>query len=121
MEISLRKLANAVQKPDEAACAAAAASGMLRTEQTLFLLYGKVRYIVVPNLREMNFGDFEMHSFEELRNRLDYQTWISNYDPSRSCLNGESELEFTSRVTAAAVNPIFQSAVRDETGFRRSG
>ncbi|MPL96544.1 hypothetical protein SDC9_42726 [bioreactor metagenome] len=45
-----------------------------------------------------------MHSYEELRNRLDYQTWISNYAPSRRCPNGESELEFTSRVTAAAVN-----------------
>lgn len=38
-------------------------SGMLRTVQTLRALYGDVPYTVLPGLREMDFGDFEMRAY----------------------------------------------------------
>ena len=41
-------------------------SGMIRTEQTLLALYGPVSHEVLPGLREMDFGAFEMRSYEEL-------------------------------------------------------
>ena len=40
-------------------------SGMLRTEQTLAAIYGSVPHTRLPGLREMDFGDFEMKSYEE--------------------------------------------------------
>ena len=40
-------------------------SGMLRTEQTLAAIYGNVPHTRLPGLREMDFGDFEMKSYEE--------------------------------------------------------
>ena len=42
-------------------------SGLLRTEQTLAAIYGDVPHTQLPGLREMDFGDFEMHSYEELK------------------------------------------------------
>ena len=40
-------------------------SGMLRTEQTLAAIYGNVPHTRLPGLREMDFGDFEMKSYED--------------------------------------------------------
>ena len=40
-------------------------SGLLRTEQTIRALYGDVAHTQLPGLREMDFGDFEMKSYEE--------------------------------------------------------
>ena len=41
-------------------------SGLLRTEQTLAALYGDVPHVQLPGLREMDFGDFEMKSYQQL-------------------------------------------------------
>ena len=38
-------------------------SGMLRTEQTFAILYGGRPHGVLPELREMDFGDFEMRTY----------------------------------------------------------
>ena len=42
-------------------------SGLLRTEQTLEAIYGPVAHQQLPGLQEMNFGDFEMKSYQELK------------------------------------------------------
>ena len=64
-------------------------SGMLRTEQTLRLIYGDVPHTQLPGLREMDFGDFEMHSYEELKDWPSYQKWIEDVEHN-PCPNGES-------------------------------
>ncbi len=38
-------------------------SGLQRTIQTLHAIYGDVDYTVLPGLREMDFGDFEMRAY----------------------------------------------------------
>ncbi len=48
-------------------------SGMLRTEQTLEAIYGPVAHQQLPGLREMNFGDFEMKSYQELKDTAAYR------------------------------------------------
>ncbi|MBR6025484.1 MAG: histidine phosphatase family protein, partial [Firmicutes bacterium] len=53
-------------------------SGMIRTEQTLELIMGKVDHTVEPRFREMNFGDFELKSYEDLKDRDDYQHWLTD-------------------------------------------
>lgn len=52
-------------------------SGMLRTEQTLRAIYGDVPFSVISELREINFGIFEMKSYEELKDTPVYQAWLS--------------------------------------------
>ena len=56
-------------------------SGMLRTEQTFHTIYGDTPHTVLPGLREMDFGDFEMRSYEQMKD-----------DP-----NGESAPQTTAR------------------------
>ena len=49
-----------------------------RTEQTLFEMYGReVPHETDPRMREFSFGDFEMKSYEQLKDREDYQAWIT--------------------------------------------
>ena len=61
-----------------------------RTEQTLFEMYGEVEHIKEPLLREFSFGDFEMLGYEELKDREDYQAWITGDNWRNICPNGES-------------------------------
>ena len=62
-----------------------------RTEQTLFEMYGReVPHLIDPRMREFSFGDFEMKSYEQLKDREDYQTWITGDNWRNVCPNGES-------------------------------
>ena len=76
-------------------------SGMLRTRQTLQALFGDVGYTVEPGLREIDFGKFEMHSYEELKDDPDYIQWISGDNESNVPPGGESGIQMTQRVMEA--------------------
>ena len=66
-------------------------TNLKRTEQTLFEMYGReVPHETDPRMREFSFGEFEMHSYEELKDREDYQAWISGDNWRNICPNGES-------------------------------
>ena len=52
-------------------------SGMLRADQTLRAIYGEVPFCVIDDLREVNFGIFEMKSYAELKAEPVYQSWLS--------------------------------------------
>lgn len=77
-------------------------SGMKRTDETLSILFGNVKFEVLPELREMDFGEFEMLSYEELKDRKDYQIWISGDNFRNKCPGGESAEEMTERAIRAA-------------------
>lgn len=73
-------------------------SGMKRTEETLAILYGEVPHEILTGLREIDFGDFEMHSYDELKNWESYQQWLSGDNESNCCPNGESGQQMQKRV-----------------------
>lgn len=75
-------------------------SGMLRTEQTLAAIYGNVPHTRLPGLREMDFGDFEMKSYEELKDTPAYQAWITDVEHN-PCPHGESAPQVLRRSLAA--------------------
>ena len=52
-------------------------SGMLRANQTLRAIYGDVPFCVISDLREVNFGIFEMKHYEELKDLPVYQAWLA--------------------------------------------
>ena len=58
-------------------------SGLLRTEQTIRALYGDVPHTQLPGLREMDFGDFEMKSYAELKDDPAFQTWCQDAERRR--------------------------------------
>ena len=73
-------------------------SGLLRTEQTLDIIYGKINRRSVSDIAEFKFGLFEMKSYEELKDRKDYQAWISDETGDFKCPQGESKNQFEKRV-----------------------
>jgi len=76
-------------------------SGLLRTEQTLELLYDSVKRTTIPALAEFNFGDFEMKSYETLKEQDDYKAWITDKTGLVACPNGDSKQEFIHRCMQA--------------------
>lgn len=76
-------------------------SGMRRTDETLRLLFGEVQFTPIPALRELDFGDFEMYSYEQLQNRSDYQRWITGNNYKNRCPHGESAEDMEARCLPA--------------------
>lgn len=73
-------------------------SGMKRANQTLELLFGNVSYRVDPNFREVDFGIFEMQSYDELKTNSDYQAWLSGDNETNIPPMGESGEQMKDRV-----------------------
>ncbi|MCL2158182.1 MAG: histidine phosphatase family protein [Oscillospiraceae bacterium] len=76
-------------------------SGLLRTEQTLDIIFsgatGTTRE-AMPNIAEFAFGGFELKSYEQLKERQDYQAWITDTTGEVRCPGGESKNQFEKRV-----------------------
>lgn len=93
-------------------------SGMLRTEQTLNIIYGDIIHTPVDDLKEMSFGEFENYTFEDLKNHPDYIEWYGDKSGDRPAPRGESFNEFTERVmsgfkivTSAAENSSSHTSI----------
>ena len=76
-------------------------SGMKRTDETLNLLFGDVLFETEPRFREMDFGIFEMHGYEELKDIPAYQRWITGDNEGNVAPGGESGLKMQHRVLEA--------------------
>ena len=73
-------------------------SGMRRCEETLQLLFGDIAHEIEPGFREMDFGIFEMHSYEELKHDAAYLKWIDGDNESNPVPEGESGVRLRERV-----------------------
>ena len=73
-------------------------SGMLRTNQTMELLFGQISYEKNPAFREVDFGAFEMHSYDQLKDLEEYQKWITGDNEKNIPPNGESGEQMGIRV-----------------------
>lgn len=76
-------------------------SGMRRCDETLAILFGSVPYEVIADFREIDFGAFEMRSYQELKNDPAYQAWLSSDPEISPPPGGESGAQMTARVLAA--------------------
>ena len=76
-------------------------SGMKRTNETLHILFGDVPYEVDSRFREVDFGIFEMHSYEELKGTPEYQAWLTGDNDANIPPNGESGVQMKARVLGA--------------------
>lgn len=75
-------------------------SPMRRARETAEILFPAAEQIVVPDLGEMDFGDFEGRGWWEMENDTDYRAWVNGGCMGR-CPNGEDRAGFSSRVCAA--------------------
>lgn len=73
-------------------------SGMKRCEETLALLLGDIPHTRDAAFCEMDFGAFEMHSYEELRDHADYIAWIFGDNEKNIAPGGESGERMRARV-----------------------
>ena len=72
-------------------------SGMRRTEQTLQLLFGDLPHDQDIRFREICFGDFELHTYDQLKDNPAYQQWIQD-DGQTPPPAGESFPQFRQRI-----------------------
>ena len=76
-------------------------SGMKRTDETLRILFGNVPFSVDSRFREVDFGDFEMKSYEMLKDDPAYQIWLTGDNEANTPPDGESGVQMTRRVLEA--------------------
>lgn len=93
----LVRLAKAGIYPDSAS-AEFYTTGLTRTEQTLFLIYGDRPHGRIDALREINFGDFEMKTYEELKDTEEYRIWVADEKGELAPPGGESVRAFYERI-----------------------
>ena len=79
-------------------------SPLQRTQQTLREVYGDVPFTAVDGFREMNFGEFEMRTVEDLRQDAAFMEWSRHSDTAR-CPGGDSFADVQNRALEA-VAPI---------------
>jgi alpha-ribazole phosphatase len=65
-------------------------SGKKRCEETLNIIYGNIPHTQNEAFCEMDFGAFEMRSYEEMKNDPSYIAWISGDNEKNVCPGGES-------------------------------
>lgn len=72
-------------------------SDLKRCKETAKLYFPNATYIPYSPLRELSFGDFEMKTYDELKNNIVYREWI---DKPHEVVppNGESFQHFKERV-----------------------
>ena len=75
-------------------------SPMRRARETAAILFPKAEQIVIPDLREMDFGDFEGRAWWEMENDPAYRAWVDGGCGGR-CPGGEDRAAFSARVCAA--------------------
>lgn len=79
-------------------------SGMARTEQTLEVLFGPVAHTIEPELREVDFGIFEMGSYDQLKDTPAYQQWLEGDNEANIPPQGESGRQMCQRVCRAVAD-----------------
>ncbi len=72
-------------------------TGLKRTIETKELIYPDAPYTPIPELNEMDFGDFEMRTHLEMEHLPEYQAFINDKSGNVSCPNGDSALSFYHR------------------------
>ena len=74
-------------------------SGMLRANQTLKTIYGNVPFKGVEKLKEINFGDWELKTYEELEGQGGWDAWMNDTTGTFTFPGSEeSMVSFTKRI-----------------------
>ena len=91
-------------------------SGMRRTDETLRLLFDAEPDRIEPDLREMDFGVFEMLDYNRLKADAAYQSWIADETGEFAPPGGESAAAFRVRVVATAERLMGDSLIVTHSG-----
>lgn len=78
-------------------------SGAKRANETMEILYPGKSYVEINEFWEYDFGDFELKSYDMLKENKDYITWITDNEGQVSCPNGESKFQYKKRIEKAFI------------------
>ncbi|MFT4415024.1 histidine phosphatase family protein [Fredinandcohnia humi] len=78
-------------------------SDLRRCQETIAYLHIPAHIIKDARLREMNFGDWEGKTYDELKDEKTYQDWLENWE-ANSIPNGESADAFKSRIDSFLID-----------------
>ncbi len=84
---------------------------LLRTQETAAILFPNAEQVIVPELREMDFGAFEGRTADEMERDADYRNWVDG-GCTGTCPGGESAASFAARVCSAFARALAQAAAR---------
>lgn len=84
-----------------------------RTKQTAAILFPNAKQIVCDDLREMDFGDFEGRTYDEMKDDAAYCAWLDS-GCETACPNGESRAAFCERVCHAFEACVDEASARGE-------
>lgn len=90
-------------------------SPLIRCKQTAGIIYPDNTAIVIDDLKEYNFGEWEGKSADELKNDEQFCAWLAGQADAAPPF-GETNAEFTHRVTAAflkIVEGLFKTDVTE--------
>ena len=88
-------------------------SPMRRAVRTGRIFYPAAEVVLVPALREMDFGAFERKNYEDLAGDPSYQEWLDT-NCQAPCPGGESMEQFARRVCRGFEGLLEQAARRGE-------
>ncbi len=88
-------------------------SSLQRTAQTARVLFPTARLVAVPDLREMNFGEFQGRTAAEMEHDAAYRAWTEGGCVDR-CPGGESQAEFSERVCRAFARLVTEALAAGE-------
>ena len=86
---------------------------LCRTKQTAAILFPNAKQIVCDDLREMDFGDFEGRTYDEMKDDAAYGAWLDS-GCETACPNGESRAAFCERVCHAFEACVDEASARGE-------
>ncbi|MBU8919255.1 histidine phosphatase family protein [Bacillus sp. FJAT-29953] len=92
-------------------------SDLRRCQETLAYLSIPSQVSIDCRLREINFGDWEGKTYDELKNQIAYRNWLENWEVY-AIPNGESVDVFQSRIDSF-FNELFQQAIETSPGNKK--
>ena len=74
-------------------------SPLRRCQESADILFPGIPQLIIPEFRETDFGDFEYHTYEELKDDTAYRAWIASGGQT-GCPGGESTDQVKTRIQA---------------------
>ena len=95
-------------------CKSFFSSGAKRANETIEILYPEKSYSEINEFWEYNFGDFEMKSYDMLKESKAYINWITDKNGQVLCPNGESKSQYKKRIEEAFnsfINSCYEESI----------
>lgn len=95
-------------------------TGLIRTEETLEIIFGQRPHRVIRDLREMEFGEYECCTYEQLKEYEDFDKWAWDETGDVNLPGGESKNQFAARIRKGLKELIGYHRLK-ELSHRHSG